>query len=416
MVPSISSRFALPTAAATILLSMIAEPAARAAPVPGIAPRLEAPAQNGVSPRAVLDPRTLRAVTDLRRLISGDATPALATFERDRWRIRCGASEVGTLPERPSYQDVRRLLFRQAVALGAREKCRADASLRAEDVAVLDDALRAASPAEVLARIDGLTHGRRDPRAIRLASRSLVLLNLQCLNAVDAAEPLSARALAVVALATALDSAATVRDECLLADALGEGEFARGLATGLDPSDPTRAFVLREDTTLAGLASRTNEPEAVYLMLVRLGRRHGFDDWARWTERYFSDGSGESLPVLATALQLERRDAALAASRLVLVRVTDELRAIERVANARPSSEPSLASLIAEFEALQERMPPTSSDALLDREVARAYYRSHFFAALSTHAERDPSDLASIQGTKTFAEAIGHSEGGSPTR
>jgi len=330
--------------------------------------------------RAVLDRRALSAVTDLHRLVTGDSATADARLENDRWVVRCDERRIGSLPESHRYEDLRNLLVAYAVALGAREASHADAALAESELARLEAALRASSAGEVLARIDGLASGRRDPRVLRLASHAIVLLRLQCADQVDASDALAAHAMAVVALAASVDSGAVVRDECLLAETLHDEAFALRIASRLPERDPVRAFAMHEDSTLVKLAAKSREPQALYLTLVRLGENRDAEGWSRWSQRYFSDESSRSLPVLVTSLGLGRAETQMP----ILVRVMEELRAIDRAPSPPRTTAPTVAELTSEFEGLLARLPATGGGSLLDRDVVRSYYRSDFYSALAS--------------------------------
>ena len=378
------------------------------------------------------DVRVLQAAGDLHRLIAGGpAEDARAEFEQGRWRVTHRGVVVGTLPEFPEFADLERLLSDWAAALGLKDSI---AAARSRNVAHP----RAAQHAAIAARLDRLeataaadfadrlwSAGRREPELLRLAAHALVLLGVQTVDEVGGADRVTARALALVAACEALDpgargrageagrAAATAGDAALLADLMGYTTAARDRAESLGDDDPIRQFVLHEDEALEKRAGRkSGTPEARFLALLRIARRHDLDRWQAWKDRHFPDD--DALALTCTSLEIGRFDAHLPAAIQVLAGVLQDLRMIGEVGDEEdlPDGMGSLEELIREFERLMGGMRPKADGVFLDADVLRAHYRTCFYSALTILGEHLRQSLSSLPDTRAFASDLGEGDEG----
>lgn len=256
--------------------------------------------------RLVPDRRFLFALGEVRRLVSGKPAPELAVgLEKDRWMLRYDSVLVGSLPQFPSFPQLLSLLTSMAEQSLKGARLPNDSQPKAPRPA--DDRLKAffaPNLIEVLEEID-----RRPSRSAswETAARALVLLRVQTFDRLDISDPLSARALATLALAKAAGSQGLLAEEALLADQLGYETDARLLATDLPPSDPVRAFVLHDEASLLAAAdSQAASRLAQFLAAKRIAQKGDVGAWASWIHKHHALYTNLfSSPVIGTALEAD---------------------------------------------------------------------------------------------------------------
>ena len=385
----------------------------------GAGPGTDPDARYRLSP----DARVLLAVEDVRRLLTGVADErATASFAGGRWRVLCGGTEVGTLPEWPDFPDLVALLSRWATRLGAAESLAVPAPPDSAEIERRLDGLRALESAGLAAGRrpprapgPGLTRapadttdidqrlrtlhalaaadladrqwraGVRDPVLVRQAARALVLLAVETPDRVGASDRVVARALALAAIAGAAGPDSSWRERCLLAEVMGYAAFAREAAARLPPEDPVRLYACREDPALFEAArARDATQEARLLSLVRLAERRDMTGWTDWRDRYFAGDDAVALPVVCAA-PADGRSVLASAGGIALAQVAREMRLLG-ISSPDPAPTPedaTLAGLANGFERLMKGMPASADGAFLDRELLRARYRGCFYSALA---------------------------------
>jgi hypothetical protein len=236
--------------------------------------------------RLVPDRRVLFAIGEVQRLSSGKPAPEVTLdFENERWSIRCGARLVGSLPMYPSFSESLVLLTswakQSAADLGAVKGSRGKALSRAESRVA---EFFAPALLDLLIDVDhAWGPSSRSVETIETAARALVFLKLQTFDRLDMADPLSARALAIMALAKAAGSQKLQREEVLLAETMGYEADARALAAELALDDPVRSFVLRQEKALLAAADLPSADRlAQYLAALRLAENGDVAVWSAW--------------------------------------------------------------------------------------------------------------------------------------
>jgi len=230
------------------------------------------------------DRRFLYAVEEVERLTSGRKTPATLTlrFDAGRWSVRLDKQDVGTLPEIPAYADWEPLLM----AWTTRCLARRGASPNAEpipDLAGLEADLSRSSAEQVLAALVQLNRLAANrplhPALVGAAATGSVWLVVQTYDALQLSDPLVGHAVALVALARALDPGRSRSDEALLLRTMGYESAAAEAAKALPPEDPVGPFARFDTRALAALAADRNAARAQYLALLDLARSHAPVKW-----------------------------------------------------------------------------------------------------------------------------------------
>ena len=368
------------------------------------------------------DARALVAISDIHHLITGaPRQPVTVRFDNGRWQILHGGAMVGSLAPFADYPETRAVLARWAARL------RPDTAIAAPDGApdsasqAIVASLDALHAMPALARLDrAWRSGRHDRRMLAWAARAYALAALETGDRVGASDSLLGRAWAVVTVASTLDSASARRDECLLASVLGYGSAACAMAARLPAEDPMRAFVLRQDGVLRGLAARSGR-EAGFLWLERLASRRDLEAWEELADTRFGDDPSLALPVLGSGLALGRFESSWDAGTAMLAAVSAELRLCEEteadgadaVAAASPRADSHAAleigDLVNQFERLLSGLPAATDGPLLDRPVIGSYYRAAFYSGLGTIAGHLLYALSSVPDAQALSHALGDS-------
>lgn len=250
----------------------------------GKAPPAELPAFYRSRYRLKPDRRFLYALEEIERLTSDRKTPATLTlrFVGDRWSLRLDQEEVGTLPEIPAAADWEPLL----TAWTTRCLARRGASPGAEpipELANLEADLSQSSAERVLGALGQLNrlavNRPLHPALVAAAAKGSVWLVVQTDDALQLSDPLVGHAVALVALARALDPGRSRSDEALLLRTMGYESAAAEAVKALPPEDPVGPFARFDATALASLAADKNAARAQYLALLDLARSHAPVRW-----------------------------------------------------------------------------------------------------------------------------------------
>ena len=366
--------------------------------------------------RPLPDRRVLLAVADVHRMLTGiDWHEAEAVYDHGEWIIRHLGTEVGRLPEFPSFADATALLRAWAVRLGAAP---GRDSARVEDREPL---LERDAFALLRAAQRRWTARGRDPEIVRDAAVALTSLSFALLDRMEIGDVIAARALATVACAEA-GGGRLQRTPPLLAAAMGYAVEARALASALPADDATREYLERNDDALARAADAASSSTWVrYLWLRRLialGRVR--DEWSFRTTR-LSELAGtlaierellddvldvearnifDALPRVHTALRgevaRERLDPATQMSAVARA----WLRAREMLSSLWDATRSE--SLLAHFDRLAVRAGSTGSGPFYEPPIVRAYYTSALFSGILHVVRRFDSE-----GDATRLNAVG---------
>jgi hypothetical protein len=180
------------------------------------------------------DRRFLLAVADIQELKSGRRVPVRLDFSGRRWQIQCGDRNVGELPEIPDFSDGLQLLTAWAATLPSPTGSQtiSAATLQSMDSEVA--AFGAPSLFRAMQRIK-VRNASPDLPALRTLSRAMTLLNLQVIDRMGLADPVRARALAVIAMARSMDATTGAEEVAVMANVMGYEKEAKQLLVGVDP-------------------------------------------------------------------------------------------------------------------------------------------------------------------------------------
>jgi tetratricopeptide (TPR) repeat protein len=377
------------------------------------------------------DRRFLYAAAELQRLISGGPRRGTMTlqFEKDRWRGTLDETNLGDLPEFPTFADAKGLLvswLRAHPGHNGSAPAPGPVALAAEGRSALETGL----PADVLsslARLNaGWTASPGDAALAEAGLRGLLWLSLQTFDALELSDPALGKSLALLAIAEAGTPGKLAREECLLASLFGYENHAELLAGSLPAEDPVRLFAVWDLARLKAIAHRPKaDPRAEYLYLLRLAGNE--TDEEAWMRELESSSWGRQIQGPSLRLVLRRDPFRLGASPAALMesQVLEDLLPASRVAGKSAEGGPSwreiatqrLAALqrsgqkppesrLAEMEEAVDREASRLDGPLLDRHVVRGFYFATFYSSVYAAARYYFDGLSATEAAESFANTL----------
>ena len=320
--------------------------------------------------RVVPDRRVLMAISDISELAGGSrVTPEIAFGDRI-WIVRAGGKQIGTLPEMPAFADALTLLTDYARSLQPKPGARATTAAEQQRLAEFYAPSLFAAAKSIESPAD-LAHAG-------------ALLAYQTIDRFGIADPVFARALALVAIANSTSSASPA-DIGLLAASMGYEEEARAMAQKEPVAGAAGTYAAaRHAVRTAGAARRL---DAITRFAPALPAR--------------------ALPALIKPLHLsEAMGIAGTALRAVAEDVSSDTPhvAASMLAEER-GAEP--AKLISQFEhALPSRADALASRAF-PREVIRAHYEAQFYSTLAKMFDTLRDDYGHREAAAEFVQSLG---------
>ncbi len=253
-----------------------------------------------------------------------------------------------------------------------------------------------------------------DKETLQATSTALCLLYFQCLDLLQSADPLSARAIAAVALAEELGGLDETRNLCLLSQAMGYFGYAQSKAKRLDDTDTIKHFIDGNKKKLKALADApAASAQTKYFYLRLLGNKREKSEWQAKTKSYFSNSPEMTLPLTCGYFDLASEDSILGFSTSVLsalnrslLHTTDEKHPILQENFSwsyeaySESQEWVLKDVAKEFEANLQPGAPKAEGFFLDEQIYKQFYRAQFNSAISIISD---CYLSMPEGTKFCA-------------
>jgi tetratricopeptide (TPR) repeat protein len=377
------------------------------------------------------DRRFVLAMAELEELTTGRRVDEVQVgWDGSRWLLQHDDLPLGRLAEIPSFADALSLLESHAS-----RGLEGDAPARVLPQPEIDrlqarlDRLRPEEVIEALRQIDAhWREGRRDPRAVVLATRGLVFLDLQRSDEVEVTDGLGAKALAALALARAIGGGDLLVEEALLADRFGYSAHAVALAGSMPLESPVRAYLLNETETLRQLAEQTDAaPLTRYLYLSRLAEQRNIDAWRSWIGEYVREPT-LSTSILSTGFLAGRHELTRPLTPILpylalmefwgttgrrpdLEEVREFNGRYEReLADAMKAMDRELgettADLIRRFEQDSEQLQRDFPGPFAEAGVLRAYYGGHLYGSIVHLARYYLDILASVELSAEYLEGM----------
>jgi hypothetical protein len=387
------------------------------------------------------DKRFLLAIAEIHHFFTGEEkTTAIAEFSNGGWRITYKGKEVGVLPELPNYPDLMNVLVSWSRVLNRRYPLRlSSASDNIPEVKEIEEDLGqflSYNALSALKQIDRLwDKGSRYPELLRLATRAMVLINMQKLDYMEIADILPAKAMAILAVSKTLTNADFSYEESLLAYTMGYSAYALKLSERLPAGSALRLYLTQQYNALKQLAmQKSSSVESKYLWLLYLAKKGNVEAWYESQEMYFKD-SFLLLPVLKLGLVMDKFSLNRIIPRQIFYATIIELAQNTDMAdfkaileekendNSFKGTEKISAFMLAILKGDSSRLTGYLKEGLdllhkkhkgtfLDADTYASYYQSYFLSALYILGLHYIDSLSSVEATEEFAEMMSHSDEG----
>jgi hypothetical protein len=332
------------------------------------------------------DKRFLTALSVVNTFPNTAQIPDKAEFKDGQWQITNDKGTFGNLPAYPDFTDAMQLLRGAAKQrLGTTvQTCNAQTSveLAEQSVAFNDNSLLSA-----LNTLNHRFHGETlQGSELWLAAQALSRLAYLVEDTTYTTDGLSAKAMALVALAETACGKNMPKEESLLAAHMGYTGAAEHVAQELPASDPWRLYFTKDVGQLAKLA--LHDPassEAGYFWLRRLGDLDLKQQWQLWFKQHYGNQL-HALYALATVLPFTGCDC-----------TSDYVQELPRqllpamLGSYSPSiDQDDLTSaptrVIKDFDAATSHLRSTYGGPYLTADDAITYYRGYLYSGLYSWA------------------------------
>lgn len=377
------------------------------------------------------DRRFTQAIPALDAVLGRDGKEVKCEFGGDKWRLSYEGKALAEVSEMPSFDEL------YAVVLKRAEQLAKELSISAMPGSQGNVELPAPG-FEALRELSGLDKKlkKRNTTAAeaRQAARAFLSVMLGLVDTTETADALSAKAVAVVALADALTPDGANIERALLARLLGYEKSALKLLASSTDHDPIAAFIRGDVDKLRKIAGRGKADLATTVMYLWSLITSGDTKEAR---KHIATLSGErrtSLPILALSLLSERWTLRRPVTRTLLVNalqginttLNSPLKNTSKAIRTGPwgfvvdliASDEIIAKIIGkergqlfpEIESALDGLAKLPHGPLLDADSHTAYYRALIFTAVDTEGRDLLENLGSIEAAKEFAGYLGKAD------
>jgi hypothetical protein len=332
------------------------------------------------------DKRFLTAISIVNTFPNTTQTAAKAEFKDGQWLITNDKGTIGNLPEYPDFTDAMQLLRGVAKQrLGTTvQTCNAQTSAElAEQSVAFDDST-------LLSALNTLNHGFHGEtlKGSELWSAAEALSRLAYLvdDTTYTTDALSAKAMALVALAETACVKNMPKEEGLLAARMGYTGAAEHAVLELPASDPWRLYFTKDVGQLAKLA--LHDPassEAGYFWLRRLGDLDLKQQWKLWFKQHYGNQL-HAVYALATVLPFMGCDCTSDYVQELPQQLLPAMQGSYSPTIDQDDLTAAPAQVIKDFDAAAEHLRATYAGPYLTADDAITYYRGYLYSGLYSWA------------------------------
>lgn len=358
------------------------------------------------------DKRFLVAVSITALFPNAPGALSSAAFQDGQWQISTGKGVIGDLPQYPDFTDAMRLL--RTVAEQRRgistQTCNLESlSEVAKQSAAFDDN-------SLLAALNNLNqefHGEPLPGAdLWLGARAMTRLTFLDVDTTYTTDELSAKAMALLALAQVACGKTMPMEESLLAAHMGYSGAAARYIQQLPVSDPWRLYFTKNVQQLAKLALQNpTSSEAGYFWLRRLGDLDLKQQWRLWfNQRYGSQL--HAVYALATVLPFLGCDCTSDYIEQLPQQLLPAMQGSYSATLDQDDLTKAPVQVIKDFDAATAHLRATYKGPYLTADDALAYYRGYLYTGLYGWAVYLLDDLDSIEDAEQYRDLLKTAPGG----
>ncbi|HET7176617.1 MAG TPA: hypothetical protein VFK21_11495 [Gammaproteobacteria bacterium] len=357
------------------------------------------------------DRRFLQAISAVDSFAAtAPSATATARYRDGTWMIYSGSVEVGQLPAYPDFGDALTLLRARAAARAAGIHLSRDplpASLVGAVSGFDDTALLSA-----LVALDKNYRPGAVPTAdLTAAARALVRLAYLEDDKTGTADGVYAEAMAALVLAETAGRESMLKEESLLASAMGYSAYALQAAQSLSADDPWRLYLTRQDDELERIAGQSSASgEAVYFWLRHLADEDRKDDWANWYKVHYGQ-LPLSLYTLDTELLLQGQDPQKLGSRALAEIAVFGVHGATR-ADAKYEDLPAVpAKVLGDFDQGLASLHSEVTGPYLTLDTFGAFYRGFLYTAVYDWGIYLLDEWGRVDSAKDFYVRLGQAPG-----
>lgn len=378
-----------------------------------------------------LDPdiRLTRAFCHISLLGSGHNAKIRYRFHRGQWEFDNEGVKIGVLSELPGFGETMELAMRYASSFTLNNKEELS-PVPMSEIRSLVDSFWAPAQFQALTRLDEQWQaGEIDPELFQLGAEAMLHIQFQTLDRVGMSDDLSARTLALIALAKS-KGLMMARESALLAKLMGYEAASYRLASALNDQDGAKHYIQKGERRLLVLAARKNAPiDTRFFLLDDFARQREIDSWAEWVNDRFGSRPN-SLALIKSALDLNDFTLNPLIARwlpnLVLMEMaqnTDNLKPLsewpkpDTLSAALSFTQQFKAraellvlgsdSLVKRFELEMQRLEERPGGRFMEPAIEQAYYASAFWSSQRIRGLHYLDRLSSEEASKRFSDELG---------
>lgn len=345
------------------------------------------------------DRRVLMAVAETHSFLTGaPAQEAELVAESGKWRIRYNGLDAGTVSEFADFGEGYKLLKNWArKVMGDKKIVPASKTLCAQMPVVHD-----VDPSKLMSALSSIdkqwTRDDMDWKSLSTGAQALTLLYAECLDVLQSADELAARALSRIAVAEELGGLNLSRSRCLLSDAMSYWSYSRQQASSLPVDDAVRRYLEGNEKALLASATESSAApqDARFLYLRLLGLNRDLKSWQKLSMQWYSRETGMALPLLRTFSDVAREDALLPFAENLIVATNRSLLKFSDPDHPIPfedfkwtynmyaeSREWMLKETMTDFESNLHRTKYDAVAPFLSQDIFESFYRANFNSAIA---------------------------------
>lgn len=248
------------------------------------------------------DRRFLLAIGEIDHLISGETkTEVRISRKENEWALTYKGQLVGSVKDFASGAELFALLNDWALSL--KNKNGPDIVQGQGSVSVPIDTV---SPKELFKLVAGADekNSQRDIGKVQTAATAAAWLSSIAIDDTGIGDKFFAHALALKACSLGAGNIDSIRNECLLANAMHYFKYARAQSMKLSATDPVRLYVQQDISALAKRCAESHESQTCnFLYLMALAKNRDSSRWLKTVKELSGDTQKMALAVVRSACE-----------------------------------------------------------------------------------------------------------------
>lgn len=356
------------------------------------------------------DRRFLLAITEIDHLISGESKAEVRLSHKEsEWTITYKDQTVGKVKDFASGPELFALLNDWARI--QKNKLGPEIVDEPGKIAAPVDSVSTTQLCQLISNADG-KHIQKDIGVVQTAATAAAWLSSISVDDTGVADQFLSHALALNACSSGAEHIESIRNECLLADAMHYFEHARLRSLKLDASDPVRLYIQQNVATLDKMCQANRKSQTTnFLYLMALAKNRDSSRWLKTVRELGSETQKMAVAIVRSACEFGGKTQ-LPVGHYLMVATSRELGngKIDKPINfedlvwsyekSRESSEWTVGGMGKDFERTLQESTTTASPILKD------FYLALFASGAYRMAKSYLSLHADANRVNTFAKSL----------